>query len=387
MLNRLLDLGQWRHGILLKALWFPFVLTVFAVVSGQPVESGIIAGGIAAGLFVWLACPMTVQTPVTEGRYEIRRLAGLCNRAVALVEPALYEVIDDTAQSATEIMGRVKNLDRTASQLLNYLKTADAETKELQEHIQEGTDVIAKIGEFVRDLPQRMEKEQRDALMLVEQINDIMQMSSKMGEAIKLISHKTGIVAINAAIQAVHAGDQGRSFTVVAEEVRHLANQSSVAADQITQAVESIHATVQGYLGDRAGRDFSKDLEEATHIANSVGQLREDYDDMKQYYKTLFLVVRNYNEELAESILETLGTVQYQDVVRQRLERVIDFQRKLHRLLTSGVENGSQLRSATWFEAIDQCLQDYSEEENRHGSGANSSGDQTIEDLPKIELF
>ncbi len=392
---------SYRLQRLTSALWFPLFLTVFAVITGHDGTFGLLSGLVAAAIFLSLG-RRRATSPLDDDRFPLRRLAILARRTVETSEAPLHRVIFDTEQSATEIMGRVKNLDRTATQLLTYLKTADEETAELQNQIQEGTEVIERIGEFIRDLPERMEKEHRDALVLVEQINDIMQMSSKMGEAIKQISQKTGIVAINAAIQAAHAGEQGRSFTVVSDEVRHLATQSSGAADQITQAVRSIHSTVENYLHDRVDRDFSKDLEEATHIAESVRKLRSDYEDMKQYYKTLFLVVRNYNAELADAILETLGTIQYQDVVRQRLERVIDLQRELRQLLERGVEDGHTLRSEQWFTDLDQKLKDYSEAENRHGDWATTSGTnpsttgvdasaapaQATEAAPaKIELF
>lgn len=63
-------------------------------------------------------------------------------------------------------------------------------------------------------------------------------------------------------------------------------------------------------------------IAQAGAIVSSIRKLQDNYDEIRQYYKTLFGVVTQHNTNLAREIAELLGHIQYQDVVRQRIERV-----------------------------------------------------------------
>ena len=97
--------------------------------------------------------------------------------------------------------------------------------------------------------------------------------SAQIGEIVGLISTiagQTNLLALNAAIEAARAGEQGRGFSVVAEEVRKLAEQSEQAAHQIKGLVEKNHSSINGVVGaiDIAIRDITQGVE-LVHVAGN----------------------------------------------------------------------------------------------------------------------
>ena len=302
----------------------------------------------------------------------------------AFDEP-LRLVMRETEQSALDIMGRVRDLDRTASQLVNYLTKADQDTLEMHAQIQGSSESIERIGQFIQHLPQKIEAERQGSLGLVERINDIAKLSV-IADSIKDMSRLTNMVAINASIQAAHAGEYGRGFAVVADEVRRLSARSSEAADQITNAILIIHKAIHAYLDDRLHRDFAEDMREAAHVTESVRQLQASHEDMNQYYKTLLTVVKEYNNNMANAIVEALGNMQYQDVVRQRLERVLVAQTRYREVLQTALDNPALSLSPRFKEDLEQVLSGYLEEESHHGDQSSAEGSDE-DAAPMIELF
>ncbi|MCP5158979.1 MAG: hypothetical protein H6974_00960 [Gammaproteobacteria bacterium] len=333
----------------------------------------------------WKRAPLSEAASTPHDNAECRAALEYSCKFTESFDGSLRQVIRETEQSAFDIVSRVKDLDHTATQLIDYMTKADHDTLEMQDQIEQSTQIINRISDFIERLPTKIEAEHQGSLGLVEKINAIMRLG-EMAETIKDISRQTNMVAINASIQAAHAGEHGRGFAVVADEVRRLSSQSGQAADHVTHAVSEIHSAVHAYMDERLQRDFSDDLREAAHVAESVRELEATYADMKQYYKTLLTVIKEYNVSMANAIVDALGNMQYQDVVRQRLERILDAQSRFRNLLQAAIDDTALASSPSFKDELEQLLNSYIDEENRHGNSGVAGGDGE-DAAPKIELF
>jgi len=128
-----------------------------------------------------------------------------------------------------------------------------------------------------------------------------------------------------------------------------------------------------------------KKLADVSMAAAAISKLQEGFENMSEYYETRLSVVINHNDDLVRDIGEALGQVQYQDVVRQSIERVrMTVERRndaLRRLLLSTASDSAE-ELPVQLEAI---LEDYLAEEGKHRHSVRQM--QGMDAPLKLELF
>jgi methyl-accepting chemotaxis protein len=294
----------------------------------------------------------------------------------------LQAVVSETEASAITLVLQIGKLDKSATTLVDYLGSSNLSARGMETQIEGSVASILQITAFIEELPRMilgdMEIIQAAAIKEIDGLKVFINL-------IKEISKQTDLLALNAAIEAARAGEAGRGFTVVADEVRKLSERSAKAAGMIEKGLGDAQRTMQDGL---KLTPMERQMAEAGTIVKAIHTLQESYDDMRQFYKTLFNVVTEHNTRLATEITEMLGQTQYQDVVRQRIGRVTAVVARRNAVL--------QELPARLAEAADQLaelpaqlgvvLEDYQAEEACHAS-AMSGCSGPADSQPKIELF
>src|SRR5205085_464838 len=160
------------------------------------------------------------------------------------------------AHSIEEVSSSAKQSAKVAQQ---SLAAADAGAQSVQNQIAGMNDIRSQI----QDTSKRIKR--------------LGESSLEIGEIVELISdltEQTNVLALNAAIQAASAGEAGRGFTVVAEEVQRLAERSAEATKQIDAIVKSIQADTQDAVA--AMEKSTVGVVEGTKLSDVAGQALDE---------------------------------------------------------------------------------------------------------------
>jgi methyl-accepting chemotaxis protein len=293
----------------------------------------------------------------------------------------LQVVIGDTEASAINLIEQVSKVNKSAVSLLDYLDKSNLSSQDMEAGIDDSVASIVKITEFFERLPEMIRQDMDDIQAAAIREIDGLAIFIKV---IKEISKQTDLLALNAAIEAARAGDAGRGFAVVADEVRKLSDRSAQAAAMIEKGLADAQKTM---LQGLKLSPMDQQIAEAGGVVGSIHRLRDNYDDIRQYYKTLFAVVTGHNTSLAKEIAEILGQIQTQDVVRQRIERLVaavaqrnEVLRELPHRLTDPQSDLAALPAQMLA-----VLNEYRTGEARHAPTNGSPGQAA--GLPKFQLF
>jgi len=203
---------------------------------------------------------LTVRAPVTED--EVGTVADAYNNTLQSLRQIVKQVQESSRQVAQTSQGSDQAIATLAtqaqqqfqalSQALVQIQTMVEFTQAVEDSAQQVEDVVQKANQTVQQGDVAMNRTVDGILEIREtvaqtskRIKRLAESSQKVSRVVNLISNfttQTQLLALNAAIEATRAGEYGRGFVVVADEVRSLARQSAEATTEIEQLVQEIQA-------------------------------------------------------------------------------------------------------------------------------------------------
>lgn len=140
-------------------------------------------------------------------------------------------------------------------------------------------------------------------------------------EVISTISKHTNLLALNAAIEAAHAGEAGRGFAVVAAEIRKLSNQTSAVAADIANRINSAAEKVIVQMAD-VSPEHQRSTSDLRQLIDDLVAMQMQFSSGSQLLLGVIYGVEAGHHEMVARLSQVMGHIQFQDVMRQRLEQV-----------------------------------------------------------------
>jgi methyl-accepting chemotaxis protein len=255
--------------------------------------------------------PTTTAVAAELQRY--REVAGILHGQVDAA-------IADTEGAAMGLIQDLNALESAASALMENL--AEAEVRAAASK-QEGQGDIERMRVAMEGLRARLatrsaqiEANRTVYASIAREAESFARAISDIGQ----IATQTRLLALNATIEAARAGEAGKGFAVVAQEVRALAGQSAQVAEGVATGLARLRELMRVRLSDALDSEGDHALLDGAE--GQAAGAAEAFDRIASAFTSALLVTTAHGGQISGHITQALGAMQFQDIVRQRLQHV-----------------------------------------------------------------
>lgn len=348
----------------------------------QFISIGLLVVGIAAGLILSLVITRNITVPLAE---VVEIANAIANKQLNLTVPAggsnetgqLLTAFGRMQRSLHEVLGGVRSSSGDLSQSALQLQENAAQISQASQQQSEATSAMAAAVEelttSIEQVAQRAQQAQASAdqtrdqsrqgssvvrntanemRAIASKVRDSAEMTRKLGErsqaidsivgTIRDIADQTNLLALNAAIEAARAGEQGRGFAVVADEVRKLAERTSQSTQQIGGLIATIRSEIEVVVGDMQSGEVQMEsgvalaeqaqsaIDAISHNADEINQLVHDISlALKEQTTASQDVARNVeqvaqlSEENSRAVMQTADATVYLKTLASQLDKAV----------------------------------------------------------------
>jgi methyl-accepting chemotaxis protein len=312
-----------------------------------------------------------------------------------VVRGQLTVIVDETEKAAYDITSRLQSIDEIITDLSQFVDSSAHETDQLiaasEARIASNILLIDKLDHYIAQRVTDAETDQRRIETVVTEARSL----AELVDLIKSISSQTNLLALNAAIEAARAGEAGRGFAVVADEVRKLSAETDKAVNQINQGIMDVATSIEQQFKDKLTHNNIQGERLALQgFSTQLNELGKNYQEMTQHDADVLAKVRESSQKLSAMFMDALASVQFQDVTRQQIEQVLSALGRLdgHSVLLAERlqafdDPNFELRPLAHH--LDEIYSGYvmNSQRDSHHAALQDGKTSSSENAPKVELF
>ena len=240
----------------------------------------------------------------------------------------IYTVIQQTEQAA----------DTIASSFQAVVNKASVQARQAMELL-EGTQGAASDGapqslqDFIRVSDERLNKMADEvvrvadlSIHMVQDLDGIQKRTQAIDDFlmdVEKLADQTSLLALNADIEAARVGEQGRGFSIVAQEVRKLSKRSHDFSDRIRQHLKMVKSGLDKTYGDMRMLSAA-DMEHALKIKEEVIKLTQSLEEKNREVAETVGNINTISKEIAQDVQNIVISLQFHDITSQKLNKMLE---------------------------------------------------------------
>lgn len=235
-------------------------------------------------------------TEISASLDTLQETAGKIKESIVVTKDISSQIkiagedVAQRTQSVADGTKVIKDEIQESTKKITDMADMAAEMKALSEEnagsVHEGNSLVADLSGNMQKLEQTMSDVSQSVTKLSTQTSQIADILTKVRD----ISSQTNLLSLNASIEAARAGEAGKSFAVVAEQIRTLSDNSAAFSDQIGEIVEQINAQMQS-------------------VTEKIAQSQSDVDECRKYADTMADSFNKINTN-TDSVLDKSGSIE-----------------------------------------------------------------------------
>lgn len=300
--------------------------------------------------------------------------------------------VTNVSQSAAEnLLASLLEVDRRVTALMGFLQSAGSSDSS-ERILGRIEDQLSGCRGHLSSLGAQQEQAAADAdhfqIRLAEETQNVLGVLND----VQRIARQTTMLSLNVSIEAARVGDLGKGFAVIAHEIRSLASEVQQLADDVHERVSGLMFSVRGDLESQAQRRRDNETVAMGHVEDSLSLLTTNLMLLLQHQREVLGRIRSENEDIAEPIMAMMGSIQFQDIVRQQIEQIVAMAQEVKThlaVIKQGLDGDESLADIEMLaEKLDKLFSNYVMREQRdiHDTVLGKAPSNTAA-VAAIELF
>lgn len=311
-------------------------------------------------------------------------------RFVELMEKHIVSVNEGTESGMIDILNRLSHMQSQSVVLLETLKQQSLEAGDISQRQSERVSHNNAILQGFDAFQSRRDEEMAMDLRLINEVMDRVKSLSDLTE-ITQISQQINLLALNAAIEAARAGEAGRGFAVVADQIRQLSTQTDAATESINRDMQAMAHLVLENLSSLVSDERMQDQkQQVERVASELKSMTDEVESLGAYLTSITGKTEKAMENIHEDLVNALGYMQFQDLVRQQMEHIHACVLELYehfQEIADQLDRNVKPEWSTLGERLDRLKEGYVMNRQREVHKQVMGGDSEDDQRPDIELF